>query len=174
MGILPGGQGQGSLLETALGATVTLATPAAAQTPNDRGDPILLLVVVTFIVVIYTLPTLVAIVRAHPNRWVIAVINLAFGGTVLGWFGALIWALSAVHRSPTGNHGGESGLNLFVNDPIRVEHVHHYADGDVPSPLTDASLQLHRLKKLRDDGSLVLTEYEALRQAVMRKYGIDG
>ena len=174
MGVLPGGQGQGSLLVTALGATPALAGSATAQAPDGRVDPAFFLVFIAFLVAIYIIPTLVAFIRAHPNRWLIALINLAFGSTVLGWFGALIWALSAVHRSPTGNHGGESGLNLFVNDPVRVEHVHHYADEGVPSPLTDASLQLHRLKKLRDDGALALPEYETLRQAVLRKCGIEG
>lgn len=48
---------------------------------------------------------------------IILLINVIFGTTVLGWIAALIWAMSAVHPSPTGNHGEESGLNVFDNDP---------------------------------------------------------
>ena len=65
---------------------------------------------------VYTLPSIVAFRRDHPNRWVIFVINLAFSGTIIGWGFALAWAMRAVHRLGSASSGGESGLNLFVND----------------------------------------------------------
>ena len=104
---------------------------------------------------IYLIPTIVAFLRGHPNRWLIMVINVAFGGTVIGWLGPLVWAMSAVHRSPTGNHGGESGVNLFVNDEVRLA---------IPPPAPDPGDQLLRLKKLLDDGVLSQDEYHASRK----------
>ena len=101
--------------------------------------------------VVYVIPTVIAFARRHPNRWAILVINVVFGGTGLGWLGSLVWAMSAVHRSPTGNHGGESGLNLFANDTVAVK------------PDTGAADQLLRLKRLFDDGVLNETEYQAHR-----------
>lgn len=65
---------------------------------------------------IYIVPSIVAFRRHHPNRWLILVINFAFGCTVIGWGIALIWALRAVHRPNSAADGGESGLNIFVND----------------------------------------------------------
>src|ERR1700712_3530260 len=67
---------------------------------------------------IYIIPTLVAFHRNHPNRWLILAINVAFGATIIGWIGPLVWALNVAHRSnePNGSHGGESGLNIFIND----------------------------------------------------------
>jgi hypothetical protein len=106
------------------------------------------------IAAVYVIPSVVAFVRIHPSRWLIVLINLAFGGTVIGWFGALIWALSAVHRSPSGSHGGESGLNLFVNDPIQVsilpipDEVPPERGGNVEQ----VSADLLRLKGLRNQG----------------------
>lgn len=38
---------------------------------------------------IYIAPTFVAFRRNHPNRWIIMVINVAFGGTIIG--GGLRW-----------------------------------------------------------------------------------
>jgi hypothetical protein len=65
---------------------------------------------------IYAAPTLLAFRRNHPNRWIILVINVAFGGTIIGWGIALVWAKRAAHRVGSTSSGGESGLNLFIND----------------------------------------------------------
>lgn len=114
---------------------------------------------------LFMIPTIVAFVRSHPNRWPIAIINVFFGGTGVGWVGSLIWALQAVHRSPTGNHGGESGLNLFAND-IRTAPV------NAPRPLvaTDIdmlSARLLRLKALQENGALSMAEYDSLKREAL-------
>jgi hypothetical protein len=41
-------------------------------------------IVLLIIGAIYAAPTLLAFRRNHPNRWIILVINVAFGGTVIG------------------------------------------------------------------------------------------
>ena len=40
-----------------------------------------------------------------------------------GWLGCMIWAMMAVHitNDPEGSDGGESGLNIYANDPVRVQ-----------------------------------------------------
>ena len=43
-------------------------------------------------ILIYFLPALVAN-RRHPHAAAIAVVNLFFGWTLLGWVGCLVWAL---------------------------------------------------------------------------------
>lgn len=82
---------------------------------NDDTAPIL--VVVTVCVAVYSLPSIIAFHRRHPNRWVILAVNGLFGGTLVGWVVALVWALHAVHRpeQPGASQGGELGLNLYVN-----------------------------------------------------------
>ena len=45
---------------------------------------------------LYFLPTIIAFNRQHRNRWVIFVINFVFGGTLIGWLAALIWALNKI------------------------------------------------------------------------------
>jgi hypothetical protein len=42
-------------------------------------------IVLLIIGAIYAAPTLLAFRRNHPNRWIIVVINVAFGGTIIGW-----------------------------------------------------------------------------------------
>ena len=43
---------------------------------------------------IYLFPAIVAYLRGHASRHGILILNFVFGFTVIGWFIALIWAVS--------------------------------------------------------------------------------
>jgi len=150
-----------------------LATPAFAQSNSTvmLEQLILHLVVLSVLVVVGLLvlfiPAFVAFHRQHPNRWAIAVVCLAFGGTVIGWFGALVWAMQAVHKSPSGSDGGESGLNIFVNDPVPVR-IEPVALGPGQVELNGVSQRLARLHQLADRGDISAEEHAALRQAILK------
>lgn len=130
---------------------------------------------------LYVIPTIVAFVRRHPNRWLIAVINLAFGATVIGWAGALIWALAALHISPHGSDGGESGLNLFVNDPVKVQVVGQStskpeteSESKTKSKqdaedVGDAVGELKRLQSLLTSGAIDQKEFDALKDGIVQR-----
>ena len=47
------------------------------------------------LVLVYLLPSFLAIVRGHQSWWAIVALNLVLGWTVIGWIGALIWSLTA-------------------------------------------------------------------------------
>lgn len=158
-----------------VGATTALAaflgiTPAFAQAPDtDQTQGMLLLGAMLIVAaLIYFLPSIIAFRRQHANRWAILVLNTLFGSTGLGWLGTLIWAFHAVHRSPTGNHGGESGLNVSVNDPVTLRLVEPALDrpraGAGPRPTGD---RLRELASLRDQGLIDETEYQRLRGDIL-------
>jgi hypothetical protein len=42
---------------------------------------------------VYCIPAFIALGRGHPNCIPILVVNLSLGWTVIGWVGALVWAL---------------------------------------------------------------------------------
>jgi hypothetical protein len=67
--------------------------PVTQAPPDDTGFVIFMVIALLIAGFIYILPTIVAFRRDHPNRWIILVINVAFGGTILGWGIALAWAL---------------------------------------------------------------------------------
>jgi len=46
------------------------------------------------LVLVYLLPSFLAIVRGHQSWWAIVALNLVLGWTVIGWIGALIWSLT--------------------------------------------------------------------------------
>ena len=45
------------------------------------------------IILVYFLPTLVAVSRGHRNLLAVFVLNLFLGWTILGWIAALVWAV---------------------------------------------------------------------------------
>ena len=111
---------------------------------------------------IYILPSIMAFRRDHPNRWLILVINLAFGGTIIGWGIALAWAMRALHRLGSTSSGGESGLNLFVNDVRKVQLV------DPPALLpTSVTLELERLHCLLVRGVISQIEFDSLKDKLL-------
>jgi len=54
---------------------------------------------ILFLILLYWLPTLIAIVRQTHSALGVAMINFFLGWTVIGWFLALFWALAA-HSGP--------------------------------------------------------------------------
>ena len=124
---------------------------------------------------IYAIPSIIAFRRRHPNRFAILVINIVFGGTGIGWLGALVWALGAVHVSNVagGSHGGELGLNLFANDArtIRLAGPVPTADARAPTPPTVAMVvaEIERLCALRTAGHLSEREFADLKADALRR-----
>jgi Superinfection immunity protein len=47
---------------------------------------------------LYFLPTVLALARGHPSSFLLAIVNLSLGWTVIGWAGALFWSLTKQPR----------------------------------------------------------------------------
>ena len=112
----------------------------------------------------YAIPTFIAFFRGHPNRWIILLVNLFFGGTGIGWLAALIWALHKVHDPVAGRSaGGESGLNLFANDVKRMQ-----LEPAVPTMKRQDYLEdLERLANLYSAGHLSEVEYTSQKRRIL-------
>jgi hypothetical protein len=112
--------------------------------------------------IIYIMPSIIAFRRNHPNRWIILVINIAFGGTIIGWGIALVWAMRAAHRVGSASSGGESGLNLFINDIKKIQVVE-----PPPLPQTSLSHELGRLHGLLVQGAISQAEFDGLKARLL-------
>jgi hypothetical protein len=53
------------------------------------------LLILGFLGVVYLGPSALAYNRGHPNAAAIFVVNLLLGWTLIGWVGALVWAIVA-------------------------------------------------------------------------------
>lgn len=128
----------------------------------DHFLEILLVAFVAIVIgTVYALPTIIAFHRKHPNRWLILVINAAFGGTVIGWGVALVWALRFAHKNGNLSEGGESGLNIFVNDTKKVQIV---GSSDLAGSLGN---ELERLHGLLTRGAISQVEFDALKAKLL-------
>lgn len=153
-------------------STAGLIAPSYAQAsaagPSDTavGGAIFLIALIVLVLFIYIIPSVVAFGRKHPNRWAILAVNVVFGGTGIGWLGSLVWACNAVHLSPTGNNGGESGLNLFVNDAAAATPP---AIGVPQSArrVATPSERLDQLQRLLEQGAISAQEHASLRREVL-------
>ena len=74
------------LLPLAAGLSCILLQSDLAFGADDGEDSAIGFLVISGLVIaaIYIIPTIIAFVRTHPNRWLIALINITFGGTVIG------------------------------------------------------------------------------------------
>lgn len=136
---------------------------------NQKATNSMLMVVVLIAVAaFYVLPTIIALQRKHPNRWVICTINVIFGGTAIAWIGCLIWAMRTAHISTADTQqgafggGGESGLNLFANDEKLIRVVGQ------SQPPRSISEELNRLSELLDKGRLSEQEFEHLKNKLLQ------
>ena len=88
--------------------TVTLATVCVAAAIGFYLSPVTLIRVALFVgmaavwilaLVIFLLPTGIAVYRNHHQIAPIVVINVLCGLSILGWVGALVWAVSEVRKT---------------------------------------------------------------------------
>jgi hypothetical protein len=114
----------------------------------------------------YFLPTIIAIVRRKANAGGIFVLNLLLGWTLIGWVGALVWALSA-DAQPT----------IIVNNqpsPAAPPPPHVYTNVTVRKPVVSAGNtqqdkidQLRQLKQLLDEGALTEEEFNRQKASIL-------
>jgi hypothetical protein len=111
----------------------------------------------------YFLPTIIAILRRKANAGGIFVLNLLLGWTLIGWIGALVWALSSdaqptiiVNNPPVSAPPPPPSSHAYTNVTVRKPAA---STGNIQQDKID---QLRQLKQLLDEG--VLTEEEFNRQ----------
>jgi hypothetical protein len=74
----------------------------------------------------------------------------------------MIWAMRAAHRVSTTSSGGESGLNLFVNDVKKIQIV-----DPPPPPQTSPVQELERLHDLLVRGAISQVEFDGLKAEML-------
>jgi len=81
---------------------LALSAPAYAASDSETGATIVAFIFLGIALVIYFIPTIIAVGRNHQSRMAIMMTNILLGWTLLGWIVALIWSLTGVWKSPSG------------------------------------------------------------------------
>ena len=69
---------------------------------------------------VYFLPTFIALMRGHHNTFAIVALNILAGWTFVGWVAALVWSLTAIQR-PVGSYSDAHGPG---GEPPTVSRAH--------------------------------------------------
>lgn len=131
---------------------------------------------------LYFIPTIVAFSREHDYRWVICVLNIAGGWTLVLWVAALVWAVYPANKtfadplvgSATGlgirNTGDAFGEAEFGRE--RGYRTAQFSSPAVVPPPRDRQGSvidaLERLQKLRDNGVLTQDEFEIQKREILK------
>lgn len=84
------------------GAFLVMVIALLAENATESVGMAVAFLFFVWLVLFYFLPAVVAWKRYHHNTTAIAALTLFAGWTVLGWIGALIWALTAVREDVRG------------------------------------------------------------------------
>lgn len=118
---------------------------------SDMAGAIIVIVAGVGMVALYGIPCFIAFYRQHPNRWPIFLVNVVFGGTIIGWGAAMIWALDL--------------YNLVLPVSSRPSRTPSTASPDGTAVQTQSfTAELRRLTELRDAGLISETEFRAGKQ----------
>lgn len=89
-------------------------------------------------IAIYLIPTIIAVNDNHPRRGVLFALNLLLGWTLIGWLGALVWA---------------------VSNPGTMEP---------PKPVAVDLDRIERLGRLRADGHITEDEFNTEKSKLLK------
>jgi hypothetical protein len=69
-----------------------IGRPVVPAIGDAMPDNAAIAIMLGLIVIIYLLPTIIAYGRDHPHRHAVALLNILFGWTLIGWFLLFLWA----------------------------------------------------------------------------------
>ena len=116
-----------------------------------QAEHIVAIIAVTILVAIYITPPAIAFKRGHPQRWAITIVSLAFGGTLIGWVAALIWAIQPIE---------------VPEHPIETEGSEEFAFQNF-----SVSEELERLHHLLQTGAITQSEFDNLKTKLLGSAG---
>ena len=72
--------------------------PSVADGEQRMNFEFVWLLILALLLAVYMIPFIVASSRAHPQKTPILILNIFLGWTLLGWVGALVWAVANFKR----------------------------------------------------------------------------
>ena len=63
------------------------------------------IIIFAVIIAVGFVPSIIAFVRNHAQKWIVLALNIVLGWTGVGWVGALVWAIIGKSASTAQNLG---------------------------------------------------------------------
>lgn len=79
------------------------ASGSTVQVKSKSSMVIPVILLIVFLVIVYFIPTAIAVKRKHPNRFGIVIVNIFLGWSLIGWVVALVWAVTDSKSKPSTN-----------------------------------------------------------------------
>jgi len=109
---------------------------------TEKEAAVLIIIAVIIGIAIHFIPTFIASAKSHPSTGAIFAVNLLLGWTLVGWLGALIWALSNPDRP----------------QKVYIKNNNH-----------DVADEIRKLGELKNDGILTTQEFETKKRELLSK-----
>ena len=132
--------------------------------------------VILLLLILYFLPSIIAMVKSKSNTAAILVLNLFLGWTIIGWIVALVWAVSAnnIRNQPIIVNNSvqqtDSRSNAVETKPSGGHAIHESKVAVIkPGNFSqqDKINHLRELKQLLDDGILTQDEFNQQKAQVL-------
>lgn len=110
---------------------------------TDKSPAVSFTFLILFGVLIYFVPSAIAIMRKHNNLVGILALNFLLGWTLLGWVGALVWSLMNSNSTP-----------MVVQNYV--------------TPSSNKYEELEKLNQLKSSGAISEEEYELEKSKLLK------
>ena len=109
----------------------------------------------------------------HPFFWVIVLINIFFGGTLVVWFIALIWAHWPGNVTVPGVilNNLQSEQNFYNQQNVDPEHIQSSDESEKSDSYGESNdsieIKIKEINKLLEKGLITQKEYDSKKQSIL-------
>lgn len=112
---------------------------------------------------LYFLPSIIAIMRQHPQKWLLIALNVFAGWTGFFWIGLLIWALWPKEKLIAFQNGQGQGWGPYQ---AHSQTQSFSGSGATAEPPAETLAQLARM---RDHGTLTEEEFTKAKERLINR-----
>lgn len=137
------------------------------------GNPYLSLLIfiflITALVAIYFVPSIIAMMRKHPQRWLILLFNIFSGWTGILWVGLFVWSIWPKEHLYQAYHflGLAKGGSFLGWGPYHEHNTVQAYSKD--SSKNEASHRLKQLSELKEGSIITEEEFNAAKARLLKK-----
>ena len=126
---------------------------------------------ILLIVPLYFLPTIIANSRKSANSSGVFVLNFLLGWTILGWIGALIWAVTSSPKQATTvivNNTSQSYSQEYKDERPEFKQTIQPQVAQTKMLIQQDKIdQLRQFKQLLDEGIITSEEFNSQKAAIL-------